>query len=240
MEIRSRTFELNRRNKVVMQTLEMNIKSIIFDQPEGTTINGLPTGYLNESYPHILPPDAKPGQPPPIDVQKIIEAFHPKDGDAVACVYSGLPSDGISAVDGNPSNFLITNLEPISRNFINSLPPLPKGIITRTFLKCGEAPAFFDLEMEVRGLHFLVENRLNKLDIPTIPTELGLAHAEAQLLWLWNDLTKRSLLKGLTKLTMHNRMTDTSVSLYNQSVMEFVIRTLQQNFEKNEKEQENG
>jgi hypothetical protein len=92
----------------------------------------------------------------------------------------------------------------------------------------------------VRGLHFLVENKLNKLVIPTIPTELGLAHAEAELLWLWNDLTKKSLLKGLTKLTMHNRMTDTSVSLYNQSVMEFVIRTLQQNFEKNEKEQQNG
>jgi hypothetical protein len=66
------------------------------------------------------------------------------------------------------------------------------------------------------------------LTIPEIPVELGLAHAEAELLWLWNDLTKRSLLKGLTRLTMHNRMTDSSVSLLNQAVMEFVIRTLQQ------------
>lgn len=81
-------------------------------------------------------------------------------------------------------------------------------------------------------MHFLVEDKLNKLVIPTIPEELGLSYAEAQLMWIWNDLTKRFLLKGLTKLTMHNRMTDTSVSLYNQSVMEFVIRTLQQNFEK--------
>jgi hypothetical protein len=81
-------------------------------------------------------------------------------------------------------------------------------------------------------MHFLVEDKLNKLVIPTIPTELGLGHAEAQLMWLWNDLTKRLLLKGLTKLTMHNRMTDTSVALYNQSVMEYVIRTLQQNFQK--------
>jgi hypothetical protein len=220
----------------MIQTIEMNIKSIIFDQPEEKTINGLPAGYLNESYPHILPPNAKPGQSPPIDVQKIIEAFHPKEGDSVSCVYSGLPSDGISALDGNPSNFLITNLEPVSRSFVNSLPPLPKVVITRTFAKCGESPDFFDLELEVRGYHFLVEDRLNKLVIPTIPVDLGLAHAEAQLLWLWNDLTKRLLLKGLTKLTMHNRMTDTSVCLYNQSVMEFVIRTLQQNFEKNEKE----
>jgi hypothetical protein len=221
----------------MLTTIEMNIESLIFDSAETKTINGLPAGYLNESYPHILPPDAKPGQPPPIDVQKIIEAFHPKDGDAIACVHSGLPSDGISAVDGNPSNFLITNLEPVNRNFVNSLPPLPKGMITRTFTKCGEDHGLFDLEMEVKGLHFLVENKLNKLVIPTIPTELGLAHTEAELLWLWNDLTKKSLLKGLTKLTMHNRMTDTSVSLYNQSVMEFVIRTLQQNFEK---EQQNG
>ena len=217
----------------------MNVKSLIFDQPEEKTINGLPAGYLSKSYPHILPPDAKEGQPPPIDVQKIIEAFHKTNaGDPVPCVYSGLPSDGISAVDGNPSNFLITNLEPVSRNFINSLPPLPKGVVTRTFLKCGDGPSFFDLELELFGLHFLVENKLNKLVIPTIPAELGLGHAEAQLLWIWNDMTKRSLLKGLTRLTMHNRMTDTSVALSNQSVMEFVIRTLQQTFE--EKEQENA
>ncbi len=217
---------------MVVQTLQMNLESIIFDTPEAKTINGLPAGYLNENYPHILPPDAKPGQPPPIDVQKIIEAFHPKSGDVVACVYSGLPSDGISAVDGNPSNFLITNLEPVSRSFINGLPPLPKGVITRTFSKCEDSGSYFDLELEVRGLHFLVENKLDKLEIPKIPLELGLTHKEAGLLWLWNELTKRSLLKGLTKLTMHNRMTDTSVSLYNQSVMEFVIRTLQQTFEK--------
>lgn len=216
----------------MLQTVEMNIESIIFDQPEAKTINGLPAGYLSEGYPHILPPGAKEGQPPPIDVQKIIEAFHPKEGETVPCVYSGLPSDGISAVDGNPSNFLITNLEPISKNFINGLPPLPKGSVTRIFSKCGDGPSFFDLELEVRGLHFLVDNQLNKLTIPTVPTELGLGHAEAQLLWIWNDLTKRLLLKGLTKLTMHNRMTDTSVCLYNQSVMEFVIRTLQQKFEK--------
>ena len=221
-------------------TVEMNIKSLIFDQPEAKTINGLPAGYLSKSYPHILPPDAKEGQPPPIDVQKIIEAFHEKVGDKVACVHSGLPSDGISAVDGNPSNFLITNLEPVSRNFINGLPPLPKGMVTRTFRKLGDGPAFFDLELEVFGLHFLVENKLNKLVIPTIPAELGLGHAEAQLLWIWNELTKRLLLKGLTSLTMHNRMTDTSVALSNQSVMEFVIRTVQQNFEVKEKEQQNG
>ncbi len=217
----------------------MQIESLIFDQPEEKTINGLPAGYLSKSYPHILPPDAKEGQPPPIDVQKIVEAFHTTEaGDPVPCVHSGLPSDGISAVDGNPSNFLITNLEPVSKSFINGLPPLPKGMVTRTFLKCGSGQIFFDLELEVFGLHFLVENKLNKLVIPTIPAELGLAHAEAQLLWIWNDLTKKSLLKGLTRLTMHNRMTDTSVALSNQSVMEFVIRTLQQTFEK--KEQDNG
>jgi len=222
---------------VVVHTIEMNIASLIFDAPDEKTINGLPAGYLSESYPHILDPNAKEGQPPPIDVQKIIEAFHPKSGETITCVYSQLPSDGISAVDGNPSNFLITNLEPVSKNFVNSLPPLPKGVITKTFTKCGEANDLFDLELEVRGLHFLAEGNLNKMAIPTIPVELGLAHAEAKLLWLWNDLTKRQLLKGLTKLTMHNRMTDTSVTLYNQSVMEFVIRTLQQNFSK---EQENG
>lgn len=223
---------------MLQTTVEMNLKSIIFDTSEEKTINGLPAGYLSKSYPHILPPNAKEGQPPPIDVQQIIEAFHPKVGDSISCVYSGLPSDGITAVDGNPSNFLITNLEPISKNFINSLPPLPKGLVTRTFLKCGDGPTFFDLELEVVGLHFLVENALNKLVIPTIPVELGLGHAEAQLLWIWNDLTKRLLLKGLTRLTMHNRMTDTSVTLSNQSVMEFVIRTLQQNFEK--EQEKNG
>jgi hypothetical protein len=128
---------------MVVQTIDMNIKSLIFDTSEEKTINGLPAGYLNESYPHILPPDAKPGQPPPIDVQKIIEAFHPTTGDTVSCVHSGLPSDGISAVDGNPSNFLITNLEPVNRTFINSLPPLPKGVTTRTFTKCGEDSSLF-------------------------------------------------------------------------------------------------
>jgi len=224
---------------MVVQTIDMNIESLIFDTSDAKTINGLPAGYLSQGYPHILPPGAKEGEPPPIDVQKIIEAFHQKTGDTISCIYSGLPSDGISAVDGNPSNFLITNLEPVSKSFINGLPPLPKGVITRTFSKCGNGPNYFDLELEVRGMHFLVEDKLNKLVIPEIPSELGLGHAEAQLMWLWNALTKQSLLKGLTKLTMNNRMTDTSVALYNQSVMEYVIRTLQQNFEPT-KEQENG
>ena len=209
----------------MIQTVEMNIESLIYDQPEGKTINGIPVGFLSPTYPHIVGGD---GNPPPIDVSRIIEAFHPKNGEITPCIYSGLPSDGISAVDGNPSNFLITNLEPVNKNFVNGLPPLPKGLVTKTFAQCGTAPRFFDLELEVRGLHFLAESQLDKLTIPEIPVELGLAHAEAELLWLWNDLTKRSLLKGLTKLTMHNRMTDTSVSLLNQAVMEFVIRTLQQ------------
>lgn len=220
---------------MVVQITEMNVGSLIFDSPDERTINGIPIGYLSQSYPHIVGGD---GKPPQIDVNKIIEAFHPKDGDTVSCVYSGLPADGISAVDGNPANFLITNLEPINKGFINGLPPLPKGVMTRVFPKCGTLPHLFDLEMEVCGLAFLMERQLDKLTIPNIPTELGLAYAEAELLWLWNDLTKRLLLKGLTKLTMRNRATDTSVSLLNQAVMEFVIRTLQQNILK--KEQENG
>ena len=207
------------------QITEMNVESLIFDSADGKTINGIPAGYLSPSYPHIVGGN---GEPPPIDVNKIIEAFHPKDEDTIPCVYSGLPSDGISAVDGNPSNFLITNLEPVNKGFVNGLPPLPRGIVTRVFLKCGTLPHLFDLEVEVRGLAFLVEKHLDKLTIPDIPVELGLAYAEAELLWLWNDLTKRSLLKGLTKLPMHNRATDISVSLLNQAVMEFVIRTLQQ------------
>ncbi len=218
------------------QSVEMNIGSLIFDSRDGKTVNGIPAGFLSQSYPHIVGGD---GKPPPIDVNKIIEAFHPKDGDSVPCVYSGLPADGISAVDGNPSNFLITNLEPVNKGFINGLPPLPKGFVTRVFPKCGTPPHLFDLEMEIIGLSFLVERKLDKLAIPDIPSELGLAYAEAELLWLWNDLTKRSLLKGLTKLTMHNRVTDTSVTLLNQAVMEFVVRTLQQN-RILEKEQENG
>ena len=137
-------------------------------------------------------------------------------------------------MDGNPANFLITNLEPVNKDFIKRLPPLPKGIVTRAFQKCGISPHLFDLEVEVVGMSFLVEKQLDKLTIPDIPTELGLVYAEAELLWLWNDLTKRSLLKGLTKLTMHNRATDISVTLLNQAVMEFIVRTLQQNrlFEK--------
>lgn len=217
-----------------VQAVEMNIGSIIYDSLERKTVNGIPVGFLSPSYPRIVGGD---GKPPPIDVNKIIETFHSKEGNSVSCVYSGLPADGISAVDGNPSNFLITNLEPINKGFIKGLPPLPKGILTKIFSKCGTSPHLFDLELEVLGLAFLVEEKLDKLVIPDIPAELGLAYAEAELLWFWNDLTKRSLLKGLTKLTMHNRATDTSVSLLNQDVIKFVISTLQNRIL--EKEQEN-
>lgn len=206
----------------MLQVVKMNWESLIFDSPERDTVNGIPAGYLSQQYRHIVGSD---GKPPPIDVHRIVERFHQRDGGAILCSYSGQPSDGINVVDGNPNNFLITNLEPVSKEAMFSIEAarLPKVVTTRIF----HGPAM-DVEVELFGTHaFRAEDALDKLEIPEIPAELGLAYREAELLWLWNFLTKQKLLKGLTKLSMSNRQTGTSISLTNKTVLDFVLRMLQ-------------
>jgi len=211
----------------------MNYGLVIFDSSDGKTINGIPTGFLSSSYPHIVGAE---GKRPPIDLNRIVETFHSKEGDSIPCVYSELPADGISAVDGNPNNFLITNLEPVNRSFLNGLPPLPKGIVTKTYLDCGTLPHAFDLELKVLGLAHFSEKQLQELIIPTVPE--GLMYTEAELMLIWNELTKKSLLKGLTQLTMIKKPSNTSISLSNRAVMEFLMVVLQHDVMKKEQENE--
>ncbi len=211
----------------------MNYGFVIFDSPEGETINGIPTGFLSPSYPHIIDGD---GKRPPIDLNRIVETFHSKEGDSISCVYSGLPADGISAVDRNPNNFLITNLEPINRGFLSGLPPLPKAIVTKTYLDCRTLPHSFSLELKVLGLSHFSEKQLKNLTIPTVPK--GLAYTEAELMWIWNELTKKSLLKGLVQLTMIKAPSNISISLSNKAVMEFLMLVLQHDVMKKEQENE--
>lgn len=207
----------------MITTIPTNYKCLIFD-PQGAedaglgTINGLPAGIMSPNYPHLLGED---GKPQPIDVKTIVDAFHPE-----ICVYTGAPSEGVNVLDGNPQNFLITNLEPISKAWMESLPFLPKAAITKVF-----PGADGDLEIEVYGAPlFRAEETLNHLQIPEVPSELGLAHAEAELLWVWNQLTKVTLLKGLRSLTKRNKQTGVSVALTNKDVLEFTFKLLHQDF----------
>ncbi|KKN51238.1 hypothetical protein LCGC14_0624680 [marine sediment metagenome] len=211
----------------MISTIPMNYKCLIFDpqvpdedgKSDGrVTINGLPPGIMSPSYPHLVGGD---GKPQPIDVKTIVDAFHPE-----TCVYTGAPAEGINILDGNPQNFLITNLEPISKAWMDSLPFLPKAAITRVF-----PGATGDLEVEVYGAPlFRAEETLNNLQIPEVPGELGLAHYEAELLWVWNQLTKVTLLKGLRSLTKRNKQTGVSVALTNKDVLEFTFKLLHQDF----------
>ena len=88
-----------------------------------------------------------------------------------------------------------------------------------------------DLEIEVYGAPlFRAEATLNDLQIPEVPSELGLAHDEAALLWVWNHITKVTLLKGLRSLTTRNKQTGISVTLTNKDVLEFTFKLLHQDF----------
>jgi len=206
----------------MMTTIPMNYKCLIFD-PQGeegdkVTINGLTPGIMSPNYPRLVGGD---GKPQPIDVKTIVDAFHPE-----ICVYTGAPAEGVNILDGNPQNFLITNLEPISKAWMESLPFLPKAGITKVF-----PGATRDLEIEVYGAPlFRAEETLNNLQIPEVPSELGLAHDEAELLWVWNHLTKVTLLKGLRSLTRRNKQTGVSVVLTNKDVLEFTFKLLHQDF----------
>jgi hypothetical protein len=211
----------------MLTTIPMNYKSLIFD-PQGkdggqVTINGLPAGIMSPNFPRLVGGD---GQPQPIDVKTIVDAFHPE-----TCVYTGNPADGVNVLDGNPQNFLITNLEPVSKEWMDNLPFLPKATITRTFPENPLKPSG-DLEIEIYGAPiFRAEETLKNLQIPEIPADLGLAHPEAELLWMWNHLTKVTLLKGLTSLTRRNHHdTRASVSLTNKAVLEFTFKLLHQDF----------
>lgn len=207
----------------MMTEIPMNYKSLIFD-PQGqeggrVTINGLPAGIMSPNYPRLVGGD---GQPQPIDVKSIVDTFHPSE----TCVYTGAPTEGVNILDGNPQNFLITNLEPVSKAWMDSLPFLPKAAITKVI-----PGATADFELEIYGAPiFRAEETLNNLQVPEVPGELGLAHAEAELLWVWNQLTKVTLLKGLTSLTRRNKQTGVSVVLTNKAVLEFTFKLLHQDF----------
>jgi len=206
----------------MLHVFQMNYESLMYDQSEGLTCNGIPAGYLHRSYPHIVGGD---GKPPPIDVQKIVETFHKEADGKVTCMISGLASDGINFVDGNLNNFLITNLQPVNKEEIakQEFRMLPKVSITRTFQGTK-----YDLDVELHGVPaFLVKDALDKLVIPEIPSELGLAYMEAELIWLWNHMTKTQLLKGLTVLSAIDKQKGTKVSLTNRAALTFVLQVLQ-------------
>lgn len=206
----------------MIQTIPMNIDAVIFDSLTGTrkTINGIPAGYLSQNYPRLVGGD---GKPQPIDVAKIVDHFHKKEGEELtACCYTGLNADGVNVVDGNPNNFLITNLEPVSKGALDQIPFMPKGNVTRVF-----QTQEYDLEIEIFGVPFFrASDALDKLTVPEVPSALGLAYDELQLLYIWNELTKVQLLKGLFSLGKTNRQTGVSAKINNASVMEFTFRAL--------------
>ncbi len=207
-----------------------NYESIIFD-PQGQeggprTINGLAEGLLSPNFPHIVGGD---GKTQPVDVANIVEHFHGV-GEEAECVYTGMPQEGVNILDGNPQNFLITNLEPVTQEWMQNLPFLPKTSITKV-ISFSDA----DFEVEIFGAPlFRAEAVLADLEIPGVPAELGLAHDEAVLLWIWNQLTKVQLLKGLRSLTRRNKQTGVSVSLTNKDVLEFTFKLLHQDFTQQE------
>lgn len=202
--------------------LELNYESLMFDQPEGETCNGIPVGWLHPSYPHIVRGD---GKNPPLDFHRIVDAFHKDENGNVTCCLSGVEADGVEVVDGNPNNFLITNLQPVNKDEMlkREYGKLPKASISRTFR--GEEK---DLEVEIFGVPaFLAEAALDKLEIVEPPTDLGLVYSEARLLWSWNQMTKKQLLKGLYKLSEVDRQRETKVSISNRTVADYVLKVLQ-------------
>jgi hypothetical protein len=205
----------------MMQEIPMNIDSVIFDTLEDgarKTINGIPAGYLSPTYPRLVGGD---GKPQPIDMAQIVDFFHKTDGELV-CAYTGLPAEGVNVVDSNPNNFLITNLEPIAKKAVDGIPFMPKVRTTKIF----HTPEY-DLEIELYGVPcFRASQSLTSLTIPEVPSNLGLAYDELELLWVWNELTKLQLLKGLTSLTKRDRKTEESSKLTNESVMEFTFKAL--------------
>jgi len=203
----------------------MNIESVIFDPSdnaeEDKTINGVPAGYMSPNYPRMI--DEK-GEQSSIDLSVIVSRFH-KNPEQV-CVYTGLPVDGINVIDGNSNNFLITNLEPVSKQASNVIPFMPKISANRRILT-----DFGDFDIELFGVpSFRAYRILDSLHeenlIENVPSTLNLPYEELKLMWIWNDLTKVKLLKGLKKIKWINRKTNSSIELTNESVAEFCIRAL--------------
>ena len=201
------------------QVVPMNSECLIFDSSDRKTINGVPVGALSPNRPKII--GSEEGNR--ININRIVEHFHSEEGKAPRCGYSGGLSDGFNVVDGNPQNFLITNLEPVDTEHLSTFAFLPKAAITKVFRR-----EQYDIEVELFGRPiFLAELALEELEIPQIPEELGLGYVEAQLLWTWNSLTKEKLLKGLTSLKAINRQNGITVELTNRDVLNFVLKSLQ-------------
>lgn len=210
---------------------KLNSDWLIYDGPDRKTINGLPAGLL-APRPRILMGN---DEGTAIDLHKIIEYFHPPVDGKILCAYSGKPANGIRALDGSiggivqknlfESNFLITNLEPVNQEFFSTLEMMPTETLTKVFRTRGTDVGDIDVELSLEGLPLYSIMALEQANFPLAILMDFPPHV--QPIVLWKFLTHARLLKGLTKISIHNRTTDLSVSLTNRAVMEFVVRTLQ-------------
>ena len=197
-------------------TMPINNECLIFDSLEMNTVNGLPLGALAPST-LVGVGDSQIR----IDLGSIVNKFHADADGQIFCKYSNKLADGIRTIDGNPANFLITNLEPINSEYLLSQTEhLPK---TRTILNFDDQDDHF--EFELYGRFSQVMKGSNALqEIPCIPANIYNS-IDKVLLWLWNYSSKKLLVKGLTKVTV--KRGQQSISLSYSDVMEHLVQILQ-------------
>jgi hypothetical protein len=209
-----------------------NWERLLTDDDAGNTINGIDT----------LTTDGR------VNAVDIITFYH----GALVCMYSGARTDSVMAVDGNQNNFLISNLMPISEDVVaarfRETPPLlaeldyafdsPRPIKLRLVFEHR-----FDKMLGTSVNKLLVDECVDKWVRPYLQHELreilasyGLpATPDTLALWLWQQLSTKALLKGLSTLRLKfesnlGRRTDYEAILTKHAVLFQVRQMMQRQF----------
>jgi len=203
-------------------------ESLVFDDDQHRWVNGIDT----------LTTDGA------VKGNEILQRYHGE----LRCCYTNEPTDVIMAIDGNPQNFLVTNLVPITEGVIRerfSHVPLFVAGKTYRFEPEEKGPKRFDIEL---GIH--LQQRLdtsfgaafkedyvdalvsqwvipyfNLLDHdkilgPGIPPT-----PELFALWAWRQLSTVALLKGLARVEV--KIGDVAAFVTKDSYLQMVVGLLQ-------------
>lgn len=180
---------------------------LVYDDPGHQFINGIEIAKLN-------------AQP---DAFSIVQHYNP--GQEIVCPFTNEPTTSVMMLDSNPSNFLVTNIMPVTEQaFEDRFESSPvvvtgqryrfvpeKGIrhydITLGIDLCGRFDrkygALFKEEYMTAIVNQWVRPYFERIDHSKILPDGFPTTAELMALWLWRHLSTVAQLKGLARIEVN-------------------------------------
>lgn len=210
---------------------EVDWEGLVWDDDKRRFLNGIDT----------LTTDGR------INANDILKHYHPEDD--LRCVYTNEITDTVMAADGNPQNFLVTNLIPIDEKIVKERKfdqPLPMFIVGKEYTFVHDGGAGNSSQVKV-GIHLhgrfdaMLGATFNELYIDAVTEQWlrpwfdNFGHSEllgglpptAELLalWVWRHLSIVAFLKGMARVEVERN--GVSAFVTKDSYMQMVVGLMQ-------------